>query len=552
MKKYIIILITFLISFASFGQNIDEFNKDFIKATETEFSESELNEMFRTYSNLLTPHSDITQLTASLKNERIVQYPLSEFKKTDDYKNNIPTLLNSDNPNQRLLSYLVIAGAGDKNYEKTLLEKLKTEETKGNLIWCGMALMYLQSSHTTPLFDFLIENENFGDSHMIPMYFQLNKDSLQNTAYNRINSTNLKAKVLSAQLLSKTGKNEKTEKLLLDAVKNWDYNIKGYAIYSVKELEMGNLKETFIPLLDSTKTRSIAIEALANSPTKEDVDYLKQLANSEKVVSKDILNGFLKSKNPESIKYWLELVSSKEIPEKYYFNTLRKPLLFSDELLNDVQTTLKTTKHLTIQKELIRVLENREDSVSEEIFLNYMDNEDSSVRYWTVDALKNTKSKTVIAKLIELLKNPGKRVSPITEILINNNIDSLQTIYADIYNTYESSEWKRTAIEYLSKFPKEEHKGIFKDVIYNEDSGFSMNRNASIGLANLNDKSSIDRIIEISEKEREGSDGNCYYYLMALSKMKGTKAKEYILTFENSDSEYISEFVNETINNWNK
>jgi len=550
MKKYIIILVSFLISFASFGQNFDDFKKDFKKATETEFSESELNEMFRTYSNLLTPHSDITQLTASFKNERIVQYPLSEFKETDDYKNNIQTLINSENQNQRLLSYLVIAGAGDKNYEKTLLEKLKTEETKGNLIWCGMALMYLQTSHTTSLFDFLIENENFGDSHMIPMYFQLNKDSLQNTAYNRINSTNLKAKVLSAQLLSKTGKNEKTEKLLLDAVKNWDYNIKGYAIYSVKELEMGNLKEAFIPLLDSTKTRPIAIEALANSPTKEDMDYLKQLANSEKVVSKDILNGFLESKNQESVKYWLELVSSREIPEKYYFNTLRKPLLFSDELLNDVQTTLKMTKHLTIQKTLIKVLEGREDSVSEEILLNYMDNEDSSVRYWTVDALKNTKSKIVIEKLIELLKKPGKRVSPITHILINNEIDSLQNIYRDIYNTYESSEWKRTAIEYLSKFPTEEDKGIFKDVIYNDDSGFSINRNASIGLANLNDKSSIDRIIEISEKEREGSDGNCQAYLRALSKIKGEKAKKYILSFENSESEYISEFVKEIIAEW--
>ena len=550
MKKYIIILVSFLISFASFGQNFDDFKKDFKKATETEFSESELNEMFRTYSNLLTPHSDITQLTASFKNERIVQYPLSEFKETDDYKNNIQTLINSENQNQRLLSYLVIAGAGDKNYEKTLLEKLKTEETKGNLIWCGMALMYLQTSHTTSLFDFLIENENFGDSHMIPMYFQLNKDSLQNTAYNRINSTNLKAKVLSAQLLSKTGKNEKTEKLLLDAVKNWDYNIKGYAIYSVKELEMGNLKEAFIPLLDSTKTRPIAIEALANSPTKEDMDYLKQLASSEKVVSKDILNGFLESKNPESVKYWLELVSCREIPEKYYFNTLRKPLLFSDELLNDVQTTLKMTKHLTIQKTLIKVLEGREDSVSEEILLNYMDNEDSSVRYWTVDALKNTKSKIVIEKLIKLLKKPGKRVSPITHILINNEIDSLQNIYRDIYNTYESSEWKRTAIEYLSKFPTEEDKGIFKDVIYNDDSGFSMNRNASIGLANLNDKSSIDRIIEISEKEREGSDGNCQAYLRALSKIKGEKAKKYILSFENSESEYISEFVKEIIAEW--
>lgn len=550
MKKHIIILVTFLFTIISFGQNIDDFKKDFKIAIETEFSESDLNEMFRTYSNLLTPHSDITQLTASFKNERIIQYPLSEFKETDDYKNNIRTLLNSENPSQRLLSYLVIAGAGDRNYEKELLEKLKTEKTKGNLIWSGMALMYLQTNHTTPLFDFLIENENFGDRHMIPMYFQLNKDSLQNTAYNRINSSNLKAKVLSAQLLSKTGKNEKTEKLLLDAVRNWDYNIKGYAIFSVKELEMGNLKETFIPLLDSTKTRPIAIEALANSPTKEDVDYLKRLANSEKVVSKDILNGFLESKNPESVKYWLELVSSREIPEKYYFNTLRKPLLFSDELLSDVQTTLKTTKYLTIQKNLIKVLEGREDSESEEILLNYMDNEDSSVRYWTVDALKNTKSKIVIEKLIELLKKPGKRVSPITHILINNEIDTLQNVYTDIYNTYESSEWKRTAIEYLSKFPKEEHKGIFKDVIHNEDSGFSMNRNASIGLANLNDKSSIDRIIEISEKEREGSDGNCQAYLRALSKIKGEKAKKYILSFENSESGYISEFVKEIIAEW--
>jgi len=550
MKKHIIILVTFLYTIVSFGQNIDDFKRDFKKGTETEFSESELNEMFRTYSNLLTPHSDITQLTASFKNERIVQYPLSEFKETDDYKNNIQTLLNSENPNQRLLSYLVIAGAGDKNYEKELLEKLKTEKTKGNLIWSGMALMYLQTNHTTPLFDFLIENENFGDSHMIPMYFQLNKDSLQNTAYNRINSTNLKAKVLSAQLLSKTGKNEKTEKLLLDAITNWEYNIKGYAIFSVKELEIGNLKETFIPLLDSTKTRPIAIEALANSPTKEDVDYLKQLANKQEIVSKDILNGFLKSKNPESVKYWLELVSSREIPEKYYFNTLRKPLLFSDELLSDVQTTLKTTKHLTIQKTLIRVLEGREDSVSEEILIAYLDNNDSHVRYWTADALKHSQSKVVIEKLIEILKNPEKRVSPISQVLVDNEIDSLQNIYTDIYKNSQNWEWRDSAITYLYNFPHKEHISIFKNIINNENSEVSLNRKASIGLARLNDKSSIDRIIEISEKERIGSDGNCYYYLMALSKVKGLKAKKYILTFENSDSKNISEFVRTTIDNW--
>ena len=89
-------------------------------------------------------------------------------------------------------------------------------------------------------------------------------------------------------MLCKSKNNPKTEKILLEAVKDWDYNIKGYAIYSVKELEIGNLKDVFIPLLDSTQTRSIAIEALANSPTKDDVDYLKQLANSKKIVSKFI------------------------------------------------------------------------------------------------------------------------------------------------------------------------------------------------------------------------------------------------------------------------
>lgn len=543
--------ILFLIfPFISISQNIEDFKEDFKKALEIEFSESDLNEMFKSYSNLLTPHSDITQLTASLKNEQIVQYPLSEFKETDVYKNNIKTLLNSENPNQRLLSYLVIAGAGDKNYEKELLEKLKIEKTKGNLIWSGMALMYLQTSHTTPLFDFLIENEDFGDSHMIPMYFKLNKDSLQNTAYNRIYSENIRAKILSAQLLSKTGKNEKTEKLLLEAVNNWDYNIKGYAIFSIKELQIGNLKDVFTPLLDSSKTRKIAIQALANSPTKEDVDYLKKLANSQETIHKDILNGFLESKNPKSVKFWLQLVSSRKIPEKYYFNTLRKPLLFSDELLSDVQTTLKTTNSVTIQKTLIRVLEGRKDSISEGIFLKYLDNNNSSVRYWTADALKNTKSKEVIEKLIELLKEPEKRVSPITHILINNQIDTLQNIYTDIYKTYESSEWKRTAIEYLSEFPKLEHIRIFKDVIYNEDTGFSMNRNATLGLANLNDKSSIDRIIEISEKERIGDDGNCFYYIIALSKIKGSKAKEYIKTFSNSDSKNISNKVKSILENW--
>ncbi len=536
----------------SFGQNIEDFKKDFKNATKTEFSETELNDMFRKHPTLLTPHSDITQLTASLKNQRILQYPLSEFKETDDYKNNIQTLFNSDNPNQRLLSYLVIAGAGDINYEKALFRKIKTEKEKGNLIWSGMALMYLKTNHTTELFDFLIENENFGDSHMIPLYFKLNKDSLQNTAYARIHSDNLKSKVLSAQILSITGKNKKTERLLLDAVKNWDYNIKGYAIYSVKELQIGNLKETFISLLDSTQTRSIAIQALANSPTIEDVDYLKEISQNENPVSEDFLDAFFESKNIVNVRYWLELVALNKIPKDYYFSINKQPILFSDEILKDVQKALLETENIEIQKYLIKVLAGRNDKISEEILATYLDNFDSSVRYWTVDALKGSNTKMFLDKLISMLVKPEQRVVSITEILIENKIDTLQTIYNEIYKTEQSLDWERSSIEYLSNFPKEEHKEIFLRLLQNEKTDFAVKRDAAMGLANLKDESSIDKIIEVCEKERINSDYNAQTYLIVLSKIKGNKAKKYIESYKNSDEENIRALVDELLIEWNK
>ncbi len=435
---------------------------------------------------------------------------------------------------------------------RNFLKRIKTEKTKGNLIWSGMALMHLKTSNTTPLFNFLIENENFGDSHMIPLYLQLNKDSLQNTAYNRINSPNLKAKILSAQILSVTEKNEKTEKLLLDAVKNWEYNIKGYAIYSVKELEIGNLKETFVPLLDSTKTRRIAIQALANSPTIEDVEYLKGLTRKSKFVNDDLLDGFFESKNIENVKYWLELVSIKEIPENYYFNINDQPLLFSDETLTDLQKALKITKHTEVQKYLIKALNCRTDNQSKEILLSYLNNVDSSVRYWTVTALKDNNSDDVLRKLISMLKKSEHRVVSITDILIENGIDSLQSIYTKIYRTEKSLDWERSSVEYLSNFPKKEHKEIFIKLLENEKTDFAVKRDAAIGLANLKDKSSIERIIAVCEKEKIGSDYNAQTYLMVLAKIKGEKAKKYIESYKNSNEETVRNLAKELLVEWNK
>ena len=541
------ILITFF-SIALFGQSIEDFEKDFINATRTEFSETDLNNMYQTYSVFLEPYYDMMELMEN--DEQIVEYPLSKFKETASYKNNINILFNSKNDNQRLLSYLVIAGSGDKNFEKKLLERLKTEKSEGNVIWAGMTLMLLKSKQTTALFDFLVEYEDFGDAHMLPLFIQLDKESLQKTAYDRINSKNVKAKILAAQILSVTGNNKKTEKLLREAVKNWDYSIKGYAIYSMKELRIGNLKDDFIPLLDNPQTRSIAIQALANSPTKEDVDFVNQLLDNKGPVSEELLDGYYESKNIENVKLWLHLVSTREIPENYFFSVSEQPLLFSDELLKHVQEALRTTKNIQIQKYLIKVLEGRNDQESMDIIFAYLDSKDSSVRYWTVDTLKGKQPVEVLNKLIEMLKNPEQRVVSITDVLIENNIDSLQDIYEKIYQTDKSREWQSSSRKYLSNFPQQKHKKIFLEILENPKSDFFAKADASMGLANLKDESSVDLIIKACEEESAHSDYNARIFLIALSKIKGEKARKYIEKYTNSKEKIVKDLAKELIAGW--
>ena len=122
MKKFILsmMLITFF-SISLFGQTIEDFENDFINATKTDFSETDLNNMYQKYSILLEPYYGMMELMEN--DEQIVEYPLSKFKETASYKNNINILFNSKNDNQRLLSYLVIAGAGDKKFEKKTFRK---------------------------------------------------------------------------------------------------------------------------------------------------------------------------------------------------------------------------------------------------------------------------------------------------------------------------------------------------------------------------------------------------------------------------------------------
>jgi len=394
MKKIIWVLFI-IISTSAFGQQpqIDKnFVSDFTKALDKNFSAEQLNKMFRDYSGILTPGSDVTQLSEALQGHELAIYPLHDFKSQKLYTDNIINLLNSKNSNQRILAYLVIASSGDTSKEGILLEKIKTETGKGNLLWSGMALLYLNTSHTSPLFDFLVKNEDFGDAHMLPLYIKLNNDSLQQTAYNRISSANVKAKVLAAQILSVTPLTAKTETLLKQAIKEWDIIIKGYAIYTVGQLQIGNLLETLEPLLNNPKTRRISLEALANSPTPKDRGYLLQLINKQDTVSDDLLDCLFKSKNADNLEVWLKLLYTKPIPPKYYFAVFKQPLLQTAAVLPILQDALMRIKDPNVLGELVRALEGKTDDKSIDIMIALLKNENKTVRYWTAKTLEDNSS----------------------------------------------------------------------------------------------------------------------------------------------------------------
>lgn len=257
------------------SETYNGFVEVFRNAQRETFSEKDLNDVFSDFSNLIMTGVDTTQLVNAMQGRETSYFPLKKLRKESFYPSLITRYINSTNQYQRVLSYITLASAGDSSYNSQLLKAAKSESFKSGKYWAGLALLYLRDTHTSELFDFLVENEEFGDAHMAPFYLRLDKGALQTTAYEKITSSKSKARILAVQSLSVTDLNPKTEHVVREAVRSWEPSMRGYAIYTVVALSMGNLKELLLPSLKFKDTRAISLKALANSPTSSDQEYLE-------------------------------------------------------------------------------------------------------------------------------------------------------------------------------------------------------------------------------------------------------------------------------------
>jgi hypothetical protein len=135
-------------------------------------------------------------------------------------------------------------------------------------------------------------------------------------------------------------------------------------------------------------------------------------------------------------------------------------------------------------------------------------------------------------------------------LVLENKLDTLHSIYESIYQSDQSADWRRSSIEYFSSFPKTNYSTMFKSILEDESEDFYLKRLAALGLGRLKDESSVDLIILGSRKESHNSDQNTVSFLIALSMIKGSKAKFEIEKYKSSKEPKVRDIVNEILLKW--
>lgn len=554
MKRKTISFIVFITILAAinncYAQDVKSFEKDFQILSQSHFDSSKVEKFTKTYSALLTPFNQVTQLAMGMKGETWTAFPLESIKTKEIYTGKINGLLASPKSNNRLLAYLIVTSSGDTARKEELVQKMQTETSPMCSLWLGMGLMYLGYNQTSKLFPWMVKNNVQAGGFLFPMFTSLPADSLQKTAYKFASSADWNERIYAIQLLIKTKYSVQTDTILREAIRNWPINLKGYAIIPAQSLQIGNLLPLLQPILDSTLTKATALNALADSPTESDRKFVLKRINKESPNS-DILTAIKSSRHPEMVKQWLSELQSDKLPAGYYFSVYQDTLLKTEAMLPDLQETVKNIKNPKILSQLLPALNGRKDQVSQDLLLDFIRDKNSSIRYYGSEALKGSCSEKLKLILKKIAGDTSYCTSNTFDLAIGCKMDSLQNAAEFIYSSQLEHMIRVNALKYLATYPQKKHLKLFRNIfLQNNSYDISSKRLAAKGLAELHDVTSIETIIRASEKERKGSDSNTVFYVEALGKLKGVRAKSYISTFLNSKEEQMRTLAEELIKNW--
>ncbi len=563
MKKFALILLVFLssvcISFAQeyefteqdiFGDlknNIEEVFKKVIKNGLNKKSFDSLNKK-QLWSCF--PNTQIDLGVSPSVEDLKLYYPLYEFGQSDLYKNNIGTFLNSSEPYERLFAYRIISVTGDTSLIDKLVEKVTTDTNEVSSAWAGISLLFLKCKETTLLFDFLVNKEDLGDAHFFPFYLQLDKDSLKNTAFNKIGAEDLKSKIISIQTLSKVEQDKRTEAIYRKSLSNWETDLKGYALMPIIDNKIGNIQKDVEPLLLHPRARRVAISALINSPVKSDRQFLYDtFLTSDSINQYEFVNIYFEYKD-EIKDLFGALIKKHKLDKNSYlygqFEKINNSKSIGEQQFAELFKMAEEEKPSTLSMILPVMAQSHGDDQRVINFLSdLLEHPDLLTREVAAKSLKMIESDKIIPIIISTFQKPEYITESLIELAIVKKLDTLHSQIEKVYN--EKGYNSYAALKYISTFPRKKDKQLFKSILTDGNLD-KYDGWAAIGLAKLEEKEAFDLI----SKNLELVENSYYkvpltYLLEALSLVKEDEAKAKLETYLNSSEYGIPEVARELL-----
>lgn len=565
MKKILFVFIIFLLNVSVYSQTFEEFKAEFasVFANKT-FSEDDYTTFFETYykflnGGVLKPiklQLPIPIVIAdSLVKEEPIVYTLAEFKDDIVYRKNIDSLANSENEWHRTLAYATMSAVGDLSCERLLLNRFKAEKGVRLMDLILNTLLNIKSARTSEII-YAVASEPDMDKRVEKAYLfypRFNRDSLVNTAYERMNDSNYKLKMFAILSLLYTNLTPKTDSVLRSAVREWPPMMRNLTIITLTRLKMGNLFELLSPYLEDPKLRTGIITALIFSPTPEDRQNVRDIISAGDSVKGMALETLWNSQYPENVRFMLKCLYTKIVPPYYFFKPEENDILLTDSLLPDVQNALKIVQNSSLKGSLLFCLRNRRDDVSTDLILTFLSDESVKVRQIATACLDSNSSPKIGSYLAVLLENPKTRGDLHGIIAVSNKIYGLNRIFEKIYDEETSENWKMICMDYFALFPTEQYKEKFKTILLQNSESLEVRASASLGLAKLQDWKSLDIIINAFEtdfKEEQRITMSFQGYLEAFSILKNEKTLAIMQRFVNDRNSQIARLVKEYLEKW--
>lgn len=464
----------------------------------------------------------------------------------------LESLLYSNNYTKRKKAYDTISDTGNSSYNQELLERLKSDLKDDEKLQVGIALLLTKDSHADELFDFVASNDNCFDPHLSNELMKIDADKLREAALKRYKSPDPKVSTLAIRALGTTPLTPASEKAMRECAQSWSPNLRRMALWALSQHTVGNIKSYAIGSTSIFHTREIALIALANSPTPEDQEYLRSMIPKTGTIPNDVLDAYLNSKRPEQVRRWLTLVKTRSVRENYDFYAFSESYLESDEMLAEVQDTLKSTPNIAILRSLPRVLSERTDQESLDILTKLLSHKDKEVRRAACNSLRRKNNPVVKERISKLFTSQSDYTNELTWLAIETEIDTLQAFHQTLLdscgNDKKLANTKYAALNYLARFPNPEHKEFFRTLLKSSES-IEYRRQAVTGLGNLRDCESVPLIIKTMSEAYKG-ESEYDEYLRALGKIKGEQAKFVLEGLQSDENKHRSSLARKLLAAW--